>query len=763
MPTEKLLPIKVVFPRKTDYVSPPPGGGNWDPFTPVTDELRSEFSGQVAQLQQYFQNAFAEEPNVPAVAKVQLRSEAVAKTYRPTDLFNSDTCPIIGSNKLGELYVSVQPQGLKVLNDKIEHSQTKKTIAHLSTLNKITPYSANDALGSRSAAELRKDSAKTKLKGLRLRLFRHADAAANQLIDAAFERLVKNQQVRDSEVVEYAEGVKVYRVAAANDKAIVALASFPGTQSLSVFPDYRIVRTASRVIGNVSAVTFPPPDPKIDYPLVGIIDSGTDRTNAQLQTWVADRYDWVPAARQNNDHGSFVAGLLVHSQRLNNGDQRFPLASSKIVDVVALDKDGEISEYDLLTVFDEALERFPSVRIWNLSLGMVGAPCVDSEFSLLASALDERARKSNVLFVVASGNYTASPFRSWPPSEDDEIGEEDRICPPADSVRAITVGSLAHIANASSRVQSNEPSPFSRRGPGPAYLLKPELVHFGGNCAQDGQYIQTGVISVDGSGHIAENIGTSFATPLVSTVAANVHHELTTDEGTVISTSLTKALMLHGAFIRNTPLDASTINYVGLGTPDNVEPVVNCSKSSATIIIQAPVQASPEFGKRPFPIPACFSESGKLVGEIFMTLLYDPPLDRSFGIEYCRCNVSASLGTISVDPKTGKDKYDRQVSPVPKELTDGYEAELIKHGYKWAPLKLYYRKFSQAAAGRDWRLTLDVLNRSETLIEDPQDVTLIITVRANSDLVYDQMVQSMLKLNWGAQDLKVRSRIRLQS
>jgi hypothetical protein len=217
--------------------------------------------------------------------------------------------------------------------------------------------------------------------------------------------------------------------------------------------------------------------------------------------------------------------------------------------------------------------------------------------------------------------------------------------------------------------------------------------------------------------------------------------------------------------MRNSPLDSSVINYCGLGAPAGVEDIVSCTRSSATIIIQAPVQASPTFGKRPFPIPACFAnpDSGKLAGEIFMTLLYDPPLDRSHGIEYCRCNVSASLGTVTVDPKTGKEVYERQVGPVPKELTDGYEEELIKHGFKWAPLKLYYRKFSRGPAGRQWRLTLDVLNRADTQLDDAQDVILVITLRADSELVYDQMVQEMVRLNWGAQDLRVRSRLRLQS
>jgi hypothetical protein len=38
-------------------------------------------------------------------------------------------------------------------------------------------------------------------------------------------------------------------------------------------------------LGPLSPAEFPPPDPKKVYPLVGIIDSGTDPKNPLLQAW----------------------------------------------------------------------------------------------------------------------------------------------------------------------------------------------------------------------------------------------------------------------------------------------------------------------------------------------------------------------------------------------------------------------------------------------------------------------------------------------
>jgi hypothetical protein len=105
----------------------------------------------------------------------------------------------------------------------------------------------------------------------------------------------------------------------------------------------------------------------------------------------------------------------------------------------------------------------------------------------------------------------------------------------------VTVGGLAHVDTPSTVVRREQPSPFSRCGPAAYGIVKPELSHYAGNCDAAGRYIQTGIISVDGSGHVAENVGTSFACPSVSALLANIHRELDTGREPVTPT-LTKTL-----------------------------------------------------------------------------------------------------------------------------------------------------------------------------------------------------------------------------
>ena len=358
-------------------------------------------------------------------------------------------------------------------------------------------------------------------------------------------------------------------------------------------------------------------------------------------------------------------------------------------------------------------------------------------------------------FVIASGNYRNPPYRPWPSTGK----HDDRIRPPADSVRGLTVGGIAHLDTPSTVVRREQPSPFTRCGPASYGIPKPELSHYAGNCDPAGQYKQAGIISIDGQGHITESIGTSYACPIVSTVLANVYRELNTQAGAA-SVTLAKAALIHSAFVKNGPPAADSIQYRGAGIPADVEEAVHCSQSAATIIMQVDVRPNPLFEKRPFPMPPCLYKSGGLQGDIFMTLLYDCPLDARYNLEYCRNNVRASLGTVT-SGDDGTEKYEREVYPVPARMNEQYEDALYEHGYQWSPLKLYFRRFKRGPV-QPWRLTLQALNRAEYVTTEPQRAILLVTIRSHdaAALVYDEMVNEMNKLGWATADLQIRSRVR---
>ena len=126
--------------------------------------------------------------------------------------------------------------------------------------------------------------------------------------------------------------------------------------------------------------------------------------------------------------------------------------------------------------------------------------------------------------------------------------------------------------------------------------------------------------------------------------------------------------------------------------------------------------------------------------------------------------MNASLGTVVIDPESGEPSYTREVHPVPKGLSEGYEQDLVKHGFKWSPLKLYHRKFSRGPKAKPWRLTRDLLTRADHDSDAEQEAILIVTIKGtrSNQLVYNELVQEMNRLAWGAQDLQIRSRLRMK-
>ncbi|MEX2317672.1 MAG: S8 family peptidase [Pirellulales bacterium] len=756
------LPIQVVLPRKEiDYRADPVHGGSSTLFCDVTPTLRKTLTASVDRIRTHFSESFKVQPTVPAVARVELRPRAAAKSHKPWTLFNEDTCPIIGGERAGEMLVAVTDKGLDRLARKIDTDRGQKVKSHISTIQALRPYVTEDALEANDAAELAKASSKTNTP-IRLRLFRHESDQINAKIDLLAETLAEQEKIAAIEKLDYGIDTRVYAVRGASAKAIRAMANFVGTQSIGLFPAYQIVRQASHIIGSADDKLFPPPAANGDYGVVGIIDSGTFPDNKRLQAYVVDRYNWIKNPKdQHNEHGSFVAGLIANARWLNHGSELFPSVRSKIVDVVAIDKSGGISEYDLITVIDDAVRRFPEVKVWNLSLSQNDATCKDGRFSLLGIKLDSIAKQRGVLFVIAAGNYNKTPLRSWKPTAD--IGDDDRICPPADSVRGLTVGSLAHKENESSCVKVHDPSPFTRRGPAPHFYNKPEVSHYGGNCDPNGSSIQTGVVSIASATNIGENIGTSFAAPSVSNIAANMFRELAADER--LSPTLVKAMIVHSALVRGGKPDKDEVRYRGFGTPGDLHDVLNCTQSSATLIFHAELEDRVIYEKVAFPMPLCLQPKTGLRAEVFMTLAYDPPTDGRYGVEYCRSNVTASLGTMKVNHETGKEEYTPQLESAPEGITKGYEERLVKEGHKWSPLKLYHREFERGPLKAKWRLHMELLNRHGVRCKEKQKVTLLVTIRDpnGTAFVYESLIREMNRLAWAPQNLRIQSRLRGRS
>jgi hypothetical protein len=349
--------------------------------------------------------------------------------------------------------------------------------------------------------------------------------------------------------------------------------------------------------------------------------------------------------------------------------------------------------------------------------------------------------------VVSAGNYDGLPRRPWPPIS----GLSDGISAPGDSVKSITVGSLAHVDGF---VGNYEPSHFSRRGPVSNYITKPEVVHYGGNAVFDTpKPYALGVNSINDQCSLADSIGTSFSAPLVSTIAANLFHKI----GSSASPELVKALIVHSANLENN-IKGDEKHFYGWGVPTDVEEILTDSDHEITFVMEGRAIKNQVLKKFPFPIPECLrTKDGKVRGEFFITLVYDSPLNPQNAYEYCQVNLDVALGKFDDNGMfNGK---------VPQE-NDGYEFEkdMVSKGGKWSPVKVYKKRFPQGIDVEHWKLKLDLMNRDGFEHEgEAIPFALIITLRDidGEAPVYNEMSRLMEEQNWDVSNLAIEQEIRV--
>jgi hypothetical protein len=245
---------------------------------------------------------------------------------------------------------------------------------------------------------------------------------------------------------------------------------------------------------------------------------------------------------------------------------------------------------------------------------------------------------------------------------------------------------------------------------------------------------------------------------LVATLLANIYEALGSDSSHVLA----KAILVHSAVLRSDKLIATDLRYKGFGIPNDLIGALTCDPHTATLIFE-PGQVRPglDFAKGNFPIPDCLrTDEGKVRAEFIMTLAYDPPLDLTYGAEYCRRNVEVSLGTYN--PAAPKAEHKKKIPCEPRDISKLYEKHLVEHGFKWSPVKVYREDFPRGTRGDHWRVVVSAEDRKGASNPSPTPLALVVTIRDPQKRlpVYDEVVARMGQSGWITQDLRVSERVR---
>lgn len=389
---------------------------------------------------------------------------------------------------------------------------------------------------------------------------------------------------------------------------------------------------------------------------VCLLDAPVPPDNPILQPYV-ERDPKAPA-RPGHRHAAFVASRIVFGGDLREQvlkRQLTPRVRVYDAPVFGVGADGQLqtpSQAELVEMVHRVVSRLHRrIKVYNLSLSLEQA-IVDGYISYLARELDAMARRYDVLFVVAVGNYRG-PLQSSLAI----LGAPNpqRIAAPAESVNSLGVGTLCLDGTSGLRVGR-----ISRHGPGvggpdsnststtsPKGCWKPDLVELGGDLDPDWQpRPELAVWGLDGLGaNLVWDSGTSYAAPLVSAAAARLSERFPG-----ATANLLRALLIHSATrpAQDGWSEDEHVRWMGHGRA-RLDRALTSRPSAVTFVCQDEVTSRQPVAEIDFRVPSVFiGRSGRgphLV--VRVTVVSSPQTDALYPYQYCRAYLTAVVRKLS--------------------------------------------------------------------------------------------------------------------
>lgn len=364
---------------------------------------------------------------------------------------------------------------------------------------------------------------------------------------------------------------------------------------------------------------IPPPQ---GAPKVCVIDSGIQEGHRLLAPAIeaTSSTSFIPGDNStadsvgNGGHGTRVAGAILYPNQIpRNG--RYELICFLQNARILSGTDGALSS----TLYPPSLmegitNRFGDTRIFNLSVNSHRS-CKLVHMSQWAASIDRVMHEKGVLFIISAGNINKSSgnpqnpgikehIRNNRPFPEYLLEKASRIANPAQSCFALTVGSVCidgfDTDLKESFGQKDDPSSFSRTGPGLWGMIKPDVVEYGGdfvkeknqnpNLSYEPSTCPELVKSTLNNGYAVgrDIVGTSFAAPKVSHVAARLQAEFPNESANFYRALIVQSARLPEHLFRNPVL--ANIRSFGYGIT-NLSRTVDNNPNRVTLISSGLVSA----------------------------------------------------------------------------------------------------------------------------------------------------------------------------
>jgi Subtilase family len=475
-----------------------------------------------------------------------------------------------------------------------------------------------------------------------------------KLVDS-FSQWLSQNEIQRIDIVRQ-PGIIIYRVRCNRPQAD-GLLHHRDVRTIDLPPRYlldmQILRTD---INSLTPLTSPPED----SPRVAILDSGIVANHPLLGPAVGGTHSFVNGhdANDTHGHGTQVAGIVLYGDVAdaaisNTFIPTFWICSGRILDDQA-EADVGFIENKIIEAVTYLHDEY-QCRVFNLSFGDLNKPYLGGHIRTLSQTLDILSRELDILFVVSTGNASPSQLDgiSWKNEYPEYLNHDEwAILDPASALNVLTVGSLARYDQNHRMLRyatdpgevpiarHGQPSPFTRRGPTVGSAIKPELVAYGGNWSLD---TRTNRISSQFLGEVTTNrtfttdglfndaCGTSFATPHVTYLAAQILRELPTASQNLLRALLVAHARLPEGSEELFPEKGKLRNVLGYGAVDQAALIRSITNDVTLTSEGSLIDRRHHFFE--IPIPEDFVTSGKRIRELTVTLAYTAPV-RSTRVSY---------------------------------------------------------------------------------------------------------------------------------
>ena len=386
-------------------------------------------------------------------------------------------------------------------------------------------------------------------------------------------------------------------------------------------------------------------------PTICVIDSGIQEAHLLLEPGVDSdvSHSYLPNNPSVADevpaggHGTRVAGAILFGEDIPKSGT-FDL-DCWVQNARVLDDSGHIPQTLFPPALIEAIVNHfhggsPATRIFNQSINSA-TPCRTQRMSAWAAAIDMLCYENDILIIQSAGNVLQSNHHPANPGIQEHLiagrqypdfmmERSFRIANPGQSLQAITVGSVSYAAFDSEIWKSfsrafSSASSFSRCGFGIWGVTKPDVVEFGGDCLlSSSNDVSCPTLAKDcypelirstlhgGPLYDRDTVGTSFATPKVTRVAAALQRTLPNEP-----CLLYRALIVQSARwpewayeIEDADEKCKVMRMFGFGIP-NMERATENNEYRATIITQGEQRIRPKEAKIfQIPIPIEMRQPG---------------------------------------------------------------------------------------------------------------------------------------------------------